>query len=87
MNQEFFLKKIFCLGGIEAQRTDLRLSDISNLLGYDWVNLAPHLGIQESDISLIKTENPANVAQQARAMLRLWLYLQGNKASGMYHKS
>ena len=72
----------FFKGGIEAQRTDLRLSDISNLLGYDWVNLALHLGIQESDINLIKTESPANIAQQARAMLRLWLYLQGNKASG-----
>ncbi|EEB19933.1 ankyrin-1, putative [Pediculus humanus corporis] len=76
-------KKISAMknGGIEAQRSDLRLSDVSNLLGYDWIVLASHLNIDDSDVTLIKTENPANVAQQARAMLRLWLYQQGNKAS------
>lgn len=69
-------------GGIEAQRPDLRLSDLSNLLGYDWIVLAPHLDIEDSDINIIKTEYPANVGQQARAMLRLWLSNEGNKASG-----
>lgn len=71
-------------GGIEIRRNDLRLSDISNLLGYDWIVLAPHLDIDDSDINLIKMENPGNEAQQARAMLRLWLYLKGYKASSKF---
>lgn len=70
------------LGGIEAQRPDIRLSDLSNLLGTDWVNLAPHLGITDSDVNLIKSECPANAAQQARSMLRLWIHTHGNRASG-----
>ncbi|KAK6645085.1 hypothetical protein RUM43_001361 [Polyplax serrata] len=76
-------KKISAMkdSGIEIRRNDLRLSDISNLLGYDWIVLAPHLDIDDSDINLIKMENPGNEAQQARAMLRLWLYLKGYKAS------
>ncbi|PNF30054.1 Ankyrin-3, partial [Cryptotermes secundus] len=64
------------------QRTDLRLSDISNLLGEDWVPLASELGITTSDINLVKSECPSIVAQQAMSMLRLWLQQAGNKATG-----
>ncbi|XP_046992115.1 ankyrin-3-like [Schistocerca americana] len=63
-------------------RADIRLSDISNLLGSDWVALAGELGISTSDVNLIKTEYPDNVNQQAMVMLRLWLQTSGNKANG-----
>ncbi|XP_049858172.1 ankyrin-3-like isoform X8 [Schistocerca gregaria] len=63
-------------------RADIRLSDISNLLGSDWVALAGELGVSTSDVNLIKTEYPDNVNQQAMVMLRLWLQTSGNKANG-----
>jgi hypothetical protein len=63
-------------------RADIRLSDISNLLGSDWVPLASELGISASDVNLIKTEYPDNINQQAMVMLRLWLQTSGNKATG-----
>ncbi|KAJ4434069.1 hypothetical protein ANN_16388 [Periplaneta americana] len=73
--------KILCAGRLETtyQRTDLRLSDISNLLGEDWVPLASELGITTSDINLVKSECPSSVAQQAMVMLRLWLQHAGKK--------
>ena len=39
-------------------RADLRISDIGNLLGPDWVNLAHQLRIPDSDINIIKSEYP-----------------------------
>ncbi|XP_069685687.1 ankyrin-3-like isoform X5 [Periplaneta americana] len=64
-------------------RADIRLSDISNLLGADWVPLATELGLSTSDVNLIKSEYPDNVSQQAMVMLRLWLQSSGNKATGI----
>jgi ankyrin len=63
------------------------LSDISNLLGEDWVFLASELGITTSDVNLVKSECPSSVAQQAMAMLRLWLQQAGNKATGKLYLS
>jgi len=63
-------------------RADLRISDISNLLGSDWVKLARTLEIDDQDINLIISEYPDNVGQQAMVMLRLWLNTEGNKATG-----
>lgn len=63
-------------------RADIRLSDISNLLGADWVPLASELGVSTSDVNLIKTEYPHNVNQQAAVMLQLWQHTAGNKATG-----
>lgn len=63
-------------------RADLRVSDISNLLGSDWVKLARELGVEDQDINLIISEYPDNVGQQAMVMLRLWLNTEGNKATG-----
>ncbi|PSN43662.1 Ankyrin-3 [Blattella germanica] len=63
-------------------RADIRLSDISNLLGADWVALATELGVSTSDMNIIKSEYPNNVGQQAMVMLRLWLQTSGNKATG-----
>lgn len=64
-------------------RADLRLSDICNLLGSDWVPLASELGIATSDVNLIKSEYPDSIPQQAMVMLRLWMQQAGNKATGM----
>ena len=63
-------------------RADLRISDISNLLGSDWVKLARTLDIEDQDINLIMSEYPDNVGQQAMVMLRLWLNTEGNRATG-----
>ena len=59
-----------------------RISDISNLLGQDWVKLAKTLDIADQDINLIISEYPDNVGQQAMVMLRLWLNTEGNRATG-----
>merc|ERR1719192_1785138 len=63
-------------------RADLRVSDISNLLGSDWIKLARELDVEDQDINLIVSEYPDNVGQQAMVMLRLWLNTEGNKATG-----
>ncbi|XP_023167866.2 ankyrin-3 isoform X2 [Drosophila hydei] len=67
----------------EIQRADIRLSDISNLLGDDWPQLAKELSVPETDIDLVKAEYANEpVAQQGLVMLRLWLKQGGNRATG-----
>lgn len=51
---------------------DLRIVDISNLLGADWIKLAPEIGITHDEIDEIIEENPTSTAQQAQSMLRLY---------------
>ncbi len=63
-------------------KADLKISDIGNLLGSDWVRLAHELEVPESDINIIKSEYPDNDGQQAMVMLRFWLNTQGNRATG-----
>jgi len=63
-------------------RADLRISDIGNLVGPDWVNLAHELDISDSDINIVKSEYPDSDGQQAIVMLRLWLSTHGNQATG-----
>lgn len=64
------------------QRTELRLSDMSNLLGPDWSALASELGLSSTQINTIKADCPDSVPQQAQSMLRLWRVQSGNKAQG-----
>jgi ribosomal protein L31 len=52
--------------------TDLRMSDVSNLLGDDWVKLAPEIGVSEQEVELIVEDYPNSTAQQAQAMLKLF---------------
>lgn len=52
---------------------DLRIVDMSNLLGEDWVKLAPEIGISEVEVEEIVEQHPSSTAQQAQAMLRLYL--------------
>ncbi|XP_017853571.1 ankyrin-3 isoform X2 [Drosophila busckii] len=67
----------------EIQRADITLSDISNLLGSEWPQLAKELGVSETDIDLVKAEyaNQA-LAHQSLVMLRLWLNQEGVRATG-----
>ena len=50
-------------------RADLRISDIGNLLGPDWVNLAHQLRIPDSDINIIKSEYPGMLTVTANFIL------------------
>lgn len=56
---------------------NLRIVDIANLLGEDWILLAPEIGIDESEINAIIAENPTSTPKQAQALLRT--YITGNK--------
>lgn len=70
----------FLLGKADTiHKADLRLTDISNMLGTDWVALAHELEISDSDINIIKSQYPDNAPQQAIVMLRLWMQTSGNK--------
>lgn len=67
----------------EIQRANIRLLDISNLLGNDWPRLAHQLRIPESDIELIKTEYEVqSSSQQSLMFLRLWLNQEKTRATG-----
>lgn len=56
---------------------NLRIVDISNLLGEDWILLAPEIGLEEPEINAIIAENPTSTPKQAQALLRA--YVTGNK--------
>ncbi|XP_058056211.1 uncharacterized protein LOC131207607 [Anopheles bellator] len=49
---------------------ELRVVDISNLLGEDWIRLAPEIGVSETDVENIIAQIPTSTAQQAQAMLK-----------------
>lgn len=63
-------------------KADIRLSDICNLLGNDWMNLAKELEISQNEVELIEKEYPEKSSQQAMVMLRLWLRQSGKQATG-----
>lgn len=56
----------------EYRTIELRTSDISNLLGDDWIKLAPEIGISQDEIENIIEDYPNSTAQQAQAMLKLF---------------
>lgn len=66
----------------EILKADIRISDISDLLGNDWEKLAHELEVSDADIDLIKSEYPGDERQQAMVLLRLWLRQAGPKATG-----
>lgn len=55
-----------------SRGTELRMSDVSNLLGDDWVKLAPEIGVSDQEIEEISANYPNSMAQQAQAMLKLF---------------
>jgi ankyrin len=60
------------------KRAELRITDISNFVSEDWINLAHELGFQSSDIAQIQREYPDSSGQQCMSMLNLWM----NEISG-----
>lgn len=52
---------------------DIRIVDISNLLGEDWIRLAPELGISEQEVADIIAENPTSTPRQAQSMLQNYI--------------
>lgn len=75
-------QSLLTVGPGEIHRADLKISDVANLLGDDWVPLARHLGITEPDVSIIEAEYPQSPHQQATVMLRLWMQQAGDRATG-----
>uniref|UniRef100_T1GM09 Death domain-containing protein n=1 Tax=Megaselia scalaris TaxID=36166 RepID=T1GM09_MEGSC len=57
---------------------DMRIVDVSNLLGDDWMCLAPEIGITPTEVSNIKAQNENSVAQQAQAMIQLFKVKKNN---------
>jgi hypothetical protein len=58
------LPKYLAPGDGEIHKADLRISDVANLLGDDWIPLSQHLGIADQDVSIIETEYPHSPYQQ-----------------------
>lgn len=51
---------------------EMRIADISNVLGEDWLRLSPEIGVSEIEIQEIIENNPDSTAKQGQAMLRLF---------------
>ncbi|KAL7038710.1 hypothetical protein ACKWTF_009667 [Chironomus riparius] len=51
---------------------ELRMSDVSNHLGDDWIKLAPEIGMTEQEVEDIIENYSNSTAQQAQAMLKLF---------------
>lgn len=51
---------------------DIRIVDLSNLLGKDWIQLAPELGMTTEEIDEIINQNTDSIAKQAQSMIRLY---------------
>ncbi|XP_025834986.1 ankyrin-2 isoform X3 [Agrilus planipennis] len=76
---ESYKKSGFLQDEFEYYMPDPRISDMSNLLGEDWVPLAAKLGLTTSEINVIKSEYPDSVAKQAQSMLRMWRAQTGHR--------
>ena len=63
-------------------RADLRISDIGNLLGSDWVRVAHALDIADSDINIIKSEYPDNNGKHPDPRLRIQRQISDFFAAG-----
>ncbi|XP_076460033.1 uncharacterized protein LOC143293050 isoform X37 [Babylonia areolata] len=62
-------------------RSSMNLSDVADNVQGDWVILAQQLGITMSEINRIKTDY-STLADQALAMLQLWVEKNRDKATG-----
>jgi len=66
------------------KRAELRITDISNFVSDDWINLAHELGFQSTDIAQIQREYPDSSGQQCMSMLNLWMNEISGQDSGNY---
>ncbi|XP_065361957.1 ankyrin-2-like [Calliphora vicina] len=51
---------------------DIRIVDLSNLLGKDWIQLASEIDISTEEIDEIINQNTDSIARQAQSMIRLY---------------
>ncbi|XP_031638853.1 ankyrin-2-like [Contarinia nasturtii] len=52
---------------------NIRIVDISNLLGQDWIRLAHELGFTEQEINEIIADNPTSTPRKAQSMLQNYI--------------
>lgn len=67
------LSSFYRTGIDRSNLSDIRIVDISNLLGEDWIRLAPEIGITEEEVSEIIAENPTSTPRQAQSMLQNYI--------------
>lgn len=67
------LSSFYRTGIDRSNLSDIRIVDISNLLGEDWIKLAPEIGITEQEVSEIIAENPTSTPKQAQSMLQNYI--------------
>ncbi|XP_046809216.1 ankyrin-2 isoform X9 [Lucilia cuprina] len=51
---------------------DIRIVDLSNLLGKDWIQLASEINISTEEVDEIINQNTDSIARQAQSMIRLY---------------
>nr|XP_029476225.1 ankyrin-1-like isoform X7 [Oncorhynchus nerka] len=62
------------------ERTELKISLISEQLGLSWAELARELHFGVDDINRIRVENPNSLLDQSSALLNLWVGREGKRA-------
>ncbi|XP_036833095.1 ankyrin-1 isoform X2 [Oncorhynchus mykiss] len=62
------------------ERTELKISLISEQLGLSWAELARELHFGVDDINRIRVENPNSLLDQSSALLNLWAGREGKRA-------
>ncbi|KAG7476301.1 hypothetical protein MATL_G00081420 [Megalops atlanticus] len=62
------------------ERTELKISLISEQLGLSWAELARELQFSVDDINRIRVENPNSLLDQSSVLLSLWASREGRRA-------
>ncbi|KAJ8286759.1 hypothetical protein GJAV_G00042960 [Gymnothorax javanicus] len=62
------------------ERTEMKISLISEQLGLSWAELARELQFGVDDINRIRVENPNSLLDQSSALLNLWATREGKRA-------
>ncbi|XP_058271339.1 ankyrin-1 isoform X2 [Hemibagrus wyckioides] len=62
------------------ERTELKITLISEQLGLSWTELARELQFSVDDINRIRVENPNSLLDQSSALLNLWAIREGKRA-------
>ncbi|XP_014640073.1 PREDICTED: ankyrin-2 isoform X21 [Ceratotherium simum simum] len=65
----------------EQERTEERLANIADHLGFSWTELARELDFTEEQIHQIRIENPNSLQDQSHALLKYWLERDGKHAT------
>lgn len=81
MTREYLI--VFWLSSDEPEllKAELRLTDIAELIGDNWEQVAERLGIPRADVLRIQSDYDDPI-DQALAVLRQWMDENGSKANG-----